>query len=116
MSHGALAVVGYVERTWGYSSPSTEASAQTEAIGYMLQELLKGWPVGWAMESLRMRCAGLATQLVTTVEELEFDKDFISLYDLAQMWTYCNDARSCVVIGDPAVRSPCALFGKSRRL
>jgi hypothetical protein len=109
LSHGALAVVGHTERAWGYSMPSPEAAKVCE---HMLTHLFNGQRVGWAMESVKMYHAEMTTKLTNVLEELEFDPEFINPYDLAQLWTFCNDARSCVVIGDPAVRSPFALSDK----
>jgi hypothetical protein len=53
-----------------------------------------------------MRYADLATQMTAT---LEYERDSVNPYDLAQMWTEQNDARSYVVIGDPAARLPIAM-------
>jgi hypothetical protein len=55
----------------------------------------------------------LATELTLAIEELEWDEETINPYDLAQKWTMHNDARSYVVIGDPAVQSPIALPGET---
>jgi hypothetical protein len=109
LSHGALAVIGHVERVWGYSILSPGMADASRVYFNMLTSLFNGERVGWAMEHVKMHYAGLATQLAQVMEELEYDPGFINPYDLAQMWTFCNDARSCVVIGDPAVRAPFAL-------
>ena len=112
LSHGALAVVGYAERTWGYSAPSPKATEAIRAYEYTLTHLLNGERIGWTMESVKMHYAELATKLGDVLEELEFDPEFINPDTLVQMWTFCNDARSCVIVGDPAVRSPFALSDK----
>jgi hypothetical protein len=106
---GALAVIGHVERAWGYSFLSPGAGAQTGTFESMLLQLFSGDPVGWTTENLNLRYADLATALSTILEELDYDPDYINPYDLAQKWTEHNDSRSYVVIGDPAVRIPFAL-------
>jgi hypothetical protein len=109
LSRGALAVLGHVERAWGYSFLSPGAGVQTGVFESTLLQLLSGDPVGWATENLNMRYADLASQLSADLEELEYDEDYISPYELAQKWTENNDSRSYVVIGDPAVRLPIAM-------
>jgi len=113
LSHGALAVIGHVERAWGYSFLSPGAGAQTGVFEGALHQLLSGDPVGWITENMNMRYADLATNLSAVLEELDYDPNYINPYDLAQMWTANNDARSYVVIGDPAARIPFALPDES---
>lgn len=109
LSRGALAVIGHVERAWGYSFLSPGAGAQTGTFESTLLQLFSGDPVGWTTENLNLRYADLATALSTILEELDYKPDYINPYDLAQKWTEHNDSRSYVVIGDPAVRIPFAL-------
>ena len=109
LSQGALAVIGHVERAWGYSFLSPGAGAQTGVFEGALVQLFSGDPVGWTTENMNMKYADLATELTTVLEELEYDPGYIDPYDLAQKWTAHNDSRSYVVIGDPAVRLPIAM-------
>ncbi|NBD36446.1 MAG: hypothetical protein GVY30_10685 [Chloroflexi bacterium] len=113
LGRGALAVVGHVERAWGYSFLSPGMVAQTGVFEGMLLQLLSGDPIGWATENLNMRYADLATELTNVLDEREWDPDFINPYDLAQMWTMHHDARNYVVIGDPAARIPMAMPDES---
>ena len=113
LKQGALAVIGHVERAWGYSFVLTDGSPDYQAFVTALRKPLNGDPVGLATHpSFNIRYADKASELSSTLEELEWDDESISDYDLAQLWTANNDARGYVVIGDPAVRIPFDPKGK----
>ncbi len=100
---GALAVVGHVDRAWGFSLVWPGAGPQISAFESTLRRLLDGQPVGWAMEFFNQRYAELASDLATEVEALGFGKQVDEAL-LADLWTASHDARNYTIIGDPAVR------------
>jgi hypothetical protein len=102
---GALAVIGHIERAWGYSFKYSEQGTQNETFESTLRALLGGKTVGYAVEFFNERYAELSTILSDELEQIEFQKKY-DPYDLAALWTANNDARGYAIIGDPAVRLP----------
>lgn len=108
---GALATIGHVERAWGYSflwgtGKKGAQEAQLAVFESTLRALMKGMPVGFAVEYFNERYAEMASDLSVQLEQLELDPDAVDAYTLANMWTSSNDARGYAVVGDPAVRLP----------
>jgi hypothetical protein len=109
LTQGALAVLGHVERAWGYSFVSPGGHLENQAFITALRKLFNGDPVGLATDpSFNMRYADMSSDLSKTLEELEYTPGYVTDYELAYLWTANNDARGYVVIGDPAVRLPVA--------
>ncbi len=118
---GALAVISHVDRAWGCSFLWGGAGSQPQAFEDTLRRLMKGYRVGAAVEKLNQRYAELAVDLTS-----EIDRDRLHRLEelrarlppsplaapaagngsdgLARLWTAHNDARSYMVLGDPAVR------------
>ncbi len=100
---GALATVGHVERAWGHSIVWAGAGASITSFEITMRQLLKQFPIGYAIEAFNLRYAELSTELTMAIDRREKDG-----FKLAGMWTANNDARNYVVLGDPAVRLPVA--------
>jgi len=102
----ALAVVGHVDRAWG-SSFIWEGAQQLATFESGLTRLLEGERLGVVVEDFNNRYAELSTELTARVEAIKF-REIVPPEELAGLWTANNDARSYVVLGDPAVKLPVA--------
>jgi hypothetical protein len=97
----AMAVIGHVDRTWGSSFLWKRAGQQLQAFESVLRALLDGRRVGWAMDGFSLRRGELAAALNAELEHETGDP-----LRLPSLWTAHNDARSFVILGDPAARLP----------
>lgn len=99
----ALAVIGHVERAWGYSIRPTGAGTQIGHFRDFLARVLSGQPVGHAMKNFSERYAALSSELLTYLDETD-SSSRPSAQEIAMAWIERNDAQNYVVLGDPAVR------------
>lgn len=99
---GALAVISHTDRAWTTSFSWSE-QAQPQIFENLLCRLLKGFPVGSAMEYVNQRHAELSVQVSHHWEDRRSMVP-VSRELLSRVWRANSDARNFVVFGDPAVR------------
>ena len=103
---GALAVIGHVDRAWGYSFSwyaEGRTREQTVAFRDTLTALMGGQPVGHAVECFNNRHATLSAMLTGQLLDVRRGTESDER-ELAGLWPANNDSRAYVVIGDPAAR------------
>jgi hypothetical protein len=99
---GAQAVVGHVDRAWAYSF-FWGSDPQIGVFRETMNDLLLGFPVGAAMEFFNRRYAQLSVLITSMIHEARYDRE-VDPAEVVSLWTANNDARSYVLLGDPAVR------------
>jgi hypothetical protein len=103
---GALAVIAHVERTWSYSfSWKQDVTSETDTFRDTLLRITRGERVGWAMEPFNNCYAALSTGLSDILGQSRLGRTADDV-NLSSIWTANNDARSYVILGDPAARLP----------
>lgn len=99
---GALAVIGHVDRAWGYSFRCPVAGPQLQPFRNAIGRILSGQPVGHAIKDFRERFAALSTGLSDLVRDIGFGAT-IADEELCTAWIERNDAQNYALVGDPAV-------------
>ena len=100
----ARAVVAHIERIYTDSFSWPNAGPQIGIYEDALKVLSAGAPIGCATEAFGARYASLNTDIADRLEELRSDHSATpDPIELGRLWTARNDARSFVVLGDPAV-------------
>jgi hypothetical protein len=102
----ALAVVGHVDRAWGFSvqspgPPDLQSGPFRNSLGFILD----GGPVGHVLSrQFGQRHAALSAGLLGAVSPFAPPSMRPSDRDLVTYWLERNDAQNLAVLGDPAVR------------
>lgn len=107
---GALACIGHIERAWSCSfvAPTGATKTRTSQLAVFestLGALMKGTPVGAALEYFNQRYAEMASDLNIALAD-EFGLDLPTARELTDLWISSRDARGYAIIGDPAVSIP----------
>jgi hypothetical protein len=108
---GALAVIGHVERAWGYSirplgpdfKPIPTVPPQVTPFRNCLGRILAGEPVGHATKDISDKYAIQAAELLSKLDNGASGPPPADA-DLAWTWVERNDARNYILLGDPAAR------------
>jgi hypothetical protein len=106
LSRGAAAVIGHVDTVWEDSLLWQGAGSQVPVFEKVLTELLlDGFPVGESMKYFGERYAEIAADLMSHLEQERWGERCED-EAIASLWLASLDARSYVVLGDPAVHLP----------
>jgi hypothetical protein len=102
----ALAVVGHIDRAWGYSiQPAKMTDAQIGPFHNGLCFLLNGSPVGHIVsQQFGQRYAALSNLLLQSLSPTAPAAARLGDRDLVTFWLERNDAQNYLLLGDPAVR------------
>src|SRR5215211_2251444 len=98
---GALAVIGHIERAWGYSFMFGD-TAQLLPFQNAVGRILTGHPVGFSMKDFNEKYAALSANISDILEMIGAGR-VVSDAQIARLWTERNDAQNYVLLGDPAV-------------
>lgn len=107
LAQGALAVVSHIDLSWAYSYLSLDGRSRLGTFRDALRALLRGAPVGLALDAFNRRYGRLFGLLQAERRCLQ-RAPLRDRARLAILSTACYDARGYVVLGDPAVRLPVA--------
>jgi hypothetical protein len=102
----ALAVIGHVDRAWGFSiRPPKTSNAQIGTFRNSIGYALTGAPIGYAMcGQFGARFAALSTALANWTSPTAPPGMRLGDRELVTYWLERNDAQNYVLLGDPAVR------------
>ncbi|MFX0183071.1 MAG: hypothetical protein ACFE95_08325 [Candidatus Hodarchaeota archaeon] len=101
---GALAVIGHVDPAWVHSFESPLSKRRRiDLFGFTLARLLRGKPVGFAVNTFNQKYTDLSTDLLSMIEDKEEDDLMPDPLDFTDLWICRNDAQNYVILGDPAV-------------
>lgn len=103
LSQGALAVIGHVEKAWGYSFQIPGVDDYTEAFTSCLRALADRQPVGFAMSWFNDRFKSASIQVLNCLMAKQRG-ELVDPVELANAWLISRDSRNYAILGDPAAR------------
>ncbi len=104
---GALAVIGHIDRAWGWSFESDSGTAQNGDFRMILNKLMAGDRIGQATDQFNTNWGALSTGIAETLQQVQSGERVLSpenMKQLANQWVARDDARNYIILGDPAVR------------
>jgi hypothetical protein len=99
----ALAVLGHIDRAWGFSIVNERSDELLIPFGNALTRPLNGKPSGQALRDFYDRYASFSIELTDLIDTWELGGD-VDPKDLVLAWARRNDAGGYILLGDPAVR------------
>ena len=102
LTGGALAVIAHIDRAFTYGFADTLDTPQVEVLRSPLEVIMKGKPVGLAMDAINLQWSSYAAQLGLLLGG-NGQATPPQPPTLANMYIARDDARNYMVLGDPAV-------------
>jgi len=102
----ALAVIGHIDRAWGFSIQAPKVSGpQIATFRNSIGSILSGGPVGHAIcGQFGAKFSALSVLLLSATSPTAADATRLNDRELVSRWLERNDAQNYVLLGDPAVR------------
>ena len=102
----ALAVIGHIDRAWGFSIQAPKVSSpQIGTFRNSIGSILSGGPVGHAIcGQFGAKFSALSVLLLSATSPTAANATRLSDRELVTRWLERNDAQNYVLLGDPAVR------------
>jgi hypothetical protein len=105
LEHGALAVLGHVDRAWtaSFLSSASTANEDLRLFTDCLRRLMVGKPAGYAREPFGLRWTGLSGVIHNRLQAQRRGEP-VDVEEFARLGLPATDARNYVLLGDPGVR------------
>ena len=101
LAKGALAVVGHIDRAWSFSFQTGSGLPQNQLLRSILEGIMLGFPVGYAMDVENLQWGTYAALLGIALGPSPVGPAPAALANLV---IARDDARNYALFGDPAVR------------